>query len=396
MTLIDLPFAVSPVIAGLVLVFLFGTQGWFGEWLLDRDIQVIFAVPGIVLATIFISFPYVARELIPLMQQQGSDEEVAALSLGARPWTTFIRITLPKIRWGLLYGVILCNARVMGEFGAVSVVSGHIRGVTNTMPLQVEILYNEYNFVAAFAVASLLAMLAILTLVAKTLVEWRSGIRRALSLHPLLRKLKAASLRLARQAKAGLTRLMARPRSLERLLLFTISGLVLFAIVAIALTSLGLLRDQAAEQALSQVRAAAHQARYEIRRVGEETVTSARLLAGPADARAPLARGQRRAVAALPAPVLRHRRARCLRAIQRHATRRLRRARPRTGRGPSRPPRNRASRSWSRAASAGRSARLVDHAGISRRPGHGDPPARRPPRRRALPPGGPRDPPAAA
>jgi sulfate/thiosulfate transport system permease protein len=174
-TLIDLPFAVSPVIAGLVLVFLFGTQGWFGEWLLDRDVQVIFAVPGIVLATIFISFPYVARELIPLMQQQGSDEEVAALSLGARPWTTFVRITLPKIRWGLLYGVILCNARVMGEFGAVSVVSGHIRGVTNTMPLQVEILYNEYNFVAAFAVASLLAMLAILTLVAKTLVEWRSG-----------------------------------------------------------------------------------------------------------------------------------------------------------------------------------------------------------------------------
>ena len=174
-TLIDLPFAVSPVIAGLVLVFLFGTHGWFGNWLLDRNVQVIFAVPGIVLATIFISFPYVARELIPLMQQQGSDEEVAALSLGARPWTTFVRITLPKIRWGLLYGVILCNARVMGEFGAVSVVSGHIRGVTNTMPLQVEILYNEYNFVAAFAVASLLAMLAILTLVAKTLVEWRSG-----------------------------------------------------------------------------------------------------------------------------------------------------------------------------------------------------------------------------
>jgi sulfate/thiosulfate transport system permease protein len=174
-TLIDLPFAVSPVIAGLVLVFLFGTQGWFGGWLLDRDVQVIFAVPGIVLATIFISFPYVARELIPLMQQQGSDEEVAALSLGARPWTLFIRITLPKIRWGLLYGVILCNARVMGEFGAVSVVSGHIRGLTNTMPLQVEILYNEYNFVAAFAVASLLALLAIFTLVAKTLVEWRSG-----------------------------------------------------------------------------------------------------------------------------------------------------------------------------------------------------------------------------
>jgi sulfate transport system permease protein len=174
-TLIDLPFAVSPVIAGLVLVFLFGTQGWFGNWLLDRNVQVIFAVPGIILATIFISFPYVARELIPLMQQQGSEEEVAALSLGARPWTTFIRITLPKIRWGLLYGVILCNARVMGEFGAVSVVSGHVRGVTNTMPLQVEILYNEYSFVAAFALAALLAMLALLTLVAKTLVEWRSG-----------------------------------------------------------------------------------------------------------------------------------------------------------------------------------------------------------------------------
>ena len=174
-TLIDLPFAVSPVIAGLVLVFLFGAQGWFGEWLLDHDMPIIFAVPGIVLATIFISFPSVARELIPLMQQQGSDEEVAALSLGARPWTTFVRITLPKIRWGLLYGVILCNARVMGEFGAVSVVSGHIRGMTNTMPLQVEILYNEYNFVAAFAVASVLAMLAILTLIAKTLVEWRSG-----------------------------------------------------------------------------------------------------------------------------------------------------------------------------------------------------------------------------
>ena len=174
-TLIDLPFAVSPVIAGLVLVFLFGAQGWFGEWLLEHELPIVFAVPGIVLATIFISFPYVARELIPLMQQQGSDEEVAALSLGARPWTTFIRITLPKIKWGLLYGVILCNARVMGEFGAVSVVSGHIRGSTNTMPLQVEILYNEYNFVAAFAVASVLAMLAILTLIAKTLVEWRSG-----------------------------------------------------------------------------------------------------------------------------------------------------------------------------------------------------------------------------
>jgi len=174
-TLIDLPLAVSPVIAGLVLVFLFGAQGWFGGWLIERGLPVIFAVPGIVIATIFISFPYVARELIPLMQQQGGEEEVAALSLGAGAWTTFARITLPKIRWGLLYGVILCNARVMGEFGAVSVVSGHIRGETNTMPLQVEILYNEYNFAAAFAVASLLAILAIMTLVAKTLVEWRSG-----------------------------------------------------------------------------------------------------------------------------------------------------------------------------------------------------------------------------
>jgi sulfate transport system permease protein len=176
-TLIDLPFAVSPVIAGLVLVLLFGANGWFGEWLLDHDVSIIFATPGIVLATIFVSFPYVARELIPLMQQQGSDEEVAALSLGAGAWITFLRITLPKIRWGLLYGIILCNARAMGEFGAVSVVSGHIRGLTTTMPLQVEILYNEYNFVAAFAVASLLALLAILTLVAKALVEGRSGMK---------------------------------------------------------------------------------------------------------------------------------------------------------------------------------------------------------------------------
>ena len=174
-TLIDLPFAVSPVIAGLVFVLLFGAQGWFGPWLQERDVQVIFAVPGIVLATLFISFPYVARELIPLMQQQGSDEEEAAITLGASAWITFLRVTLPKIRWGLLYGVILCNARAMGEFGAVSVVSGHIRGLTTTMPLHVEILYNEYNFVAAFAVASLLALLAILTLVLKSLVEWRAG-----------------------------------------------------------------------------------------------------------------------------------------------------------------------------------------------------------------------------
>jgi len=177
-TLIDLPFAVSPVIAGLVFVLLFGANGWFGGWLLERDIQVIFAVPGIVLATLFITFPYVARELIPLMQQQGSDEEEAAITLGANAWVVFLRVTLPKIRWGLLYGIILCNARAMGEFGAVSVVSGHIRGLTNTMPLHVEILYNEYNFVAAFAVASLLALLAILTLVIKTVVEWRTERRR--------------------------------------------------------------------------------------------------------------------------------------------------------------------------------------------------------------------------
>ena len=167
----------SPVVAGLVLVMLFGAHGWFGAWLQERDISVIFAVPGIVLATVFVTFPYVARELIPLMQQQGSEEEEAAITLGAGAWMTFLRVTLPKIRWGLLYGVILCNARAMGEFGAVSVVSGHIRGMTNTMPLQVEILYNEYNFVAAFAVASLLAVLAIVTLVIKTFVEWRADRR---------------------------------------------------------------------------------------------------------------------------------------------------------------------------------------------------------------------------
>jgi sulfate transport system permease protein len=176
-TLIDLPFAISPVIAGLVFVMLFGAHGWWGQWLQDHDIQVIFAVPGIVLATAFVTFPYVARELIPLMQQQGSEEEEAAITLGAGPWMTFLRVTLPKIRWGLLYGVILCNARAMGEFGAVSVVSGHIRGLTTTMPLQVEILYNEYLFVAAFAVASVLALLAIVTLVIKTFVEWRADRR---------------------------------------------------------------------------------------------------------------------------------------------------------------------------------------------------------------------------
>jgi sulfate/thiosulfate transport system permease protein len=176
-TLIDLPFAISPVIAGLVFVMLFGAHGWWGQWLQDNDIQIIFAVPGIVMATAFVTFPYVARELIPLMQQQGSEEEEAAITLGASAWTTFRRVTLPKIRWGLLYGVILCNARAMGEFGAVSVVSGHIRGLTTTMPLQVEILYNEYLFVSAFAVASMLALLAIVTLVIKTFVEWRADRR---------------------------------------------------------------------------------------------------------------------------------------------------------------------------------------------------------------------------
>ena len=173
-TLIDIPFAVSPVISGLVFVLLFGMQGWFGPWLIDHNVQIIFALPGIVLATMFVTFPFVARELIPLMQTQGSDEELAALTLGASGWQIFSRITLPKIKWGLLYGVILCNARAMGEFGAVSVVSGHIRGKTDTMPLHVEILYNEYNFVAAFAVASLLALLALLTLLLKTYVESRA------------------------------------------------------------------------------------------------------------------------------------------------------------------------------------------------------------------------------
>lgn len=174
LTLIDLPFSVSPVISGLIYVLLFGAQGWFGEWLRAHDIKILFAVPGIVLATIFVTFPFVARELIPLMQAQGSEEEEAALVLGASGWKTFWHVTMPNIKWGLLYGVILCNARAMGEFGAVSVVSGHIRGETNTMPLQVEILYNEYNFTAAFAVASLLTLLALLTLALKTLVEWRT------------------------------------------------------------------------------------------------------------------------------------------------------------------------------------------------------------------------------
>lgn len=172
-TLIDLPFAVSPVISGFVYILLFGAQGWFGHWLIENDVQIIFAVPGIVLATIFVTFPFVARELIPLMQEQGNDEEQAALLLGASGFQTFWKVTLPNIKWGLLYGVILCNARAMGEFGAVSVVSGHIQGVTNTMPLQVEILYNEYNFVAAFAVSTLLAILALLTLVLKYILEWK-------------------------------------------------------------------------------------------------------------------------------------------------------------------------------------------------------------------------------
>jgi sulfate transport system permease protein len=174
-TLVDLPFSVSPVVSGLIYVLLFGAQGWFGPWLMQHGIQVAFALPGIVLATIFVTFPFVARELIPLMQEQGTDEEEAALTLGACGWRAFWTITLPNIRWGLLYGVLLCNARAMGEFGAVSVISGHIRGLTNTLPLHVEILYNEYNFVAAFAVASLLACLALVTLACKSLLEWRHG-----------------------------------------------------------------------------------------------------------------------------------------------------------------------------------------------------------------------------
>ena len=173
-TLIDLPFSVSPVVSGLIYVLLFGLQGVLGPWLARHDLQIIFAVPGIVLATIFVTFPFVARELIPLVQAQGQEEEEAALALGASGWQTFFRVSLPNIKWGLLYGVILCNARAMGEFGAVSVVSGHIRGRTNTMPLHVEILYNEYQFAAAFAVASLLALLALATLVVKTIVEWRA------------------------------------------------------------------------------------------------------------------------------------------------------------------------------------------------------------------------------
>jgi sulfate transport system permease protein len=172
-TLIDLPFAVSPVVAGMIFILLFGAQGTFGAWLSEHDIKIIFAIPGMILATLFITFPFIARELIPLMQAQGKDEEEAAVSLGASGWQMFRRVTLPNIKWGLLYGVILSNARAMGEFGAVSVVSGHIRGETNTLPLHVEILYNEYNAIGAFAAASILALLALVTLVAKTIVEWR-------------------------------------------------------------------------------------------------------------------------------------------------------------------------------------------------------------------------------
>jgi sulfate/thiosulfate transport system permease protein len=171
-SIIDLPFSVSPVVAGLVFVLLFGSQGWFGDWLQARDVSIVFAFPGIVLATLFVTFPYVARELIPVMQMQGRDAEIAAVSLGAGGWTTFYRVTLPAIRWPLVYGIILCNARAMGEFGAVAVVSGHIRGMTTTMPLHVEILYNEYDLSGAFAVASLLMLLAVATLAVKTLIEW--------------------------------------------------------------------------------------------------------------------------------------------------------------------------------------------------------------------------------
>ena len=193
-TLVDLPFSVSPVVAGLVYVLMFGANGWIGPWLQEHDIKIIFAVPGIVLATVFVTFPFIARELIPLMEAQGNDEEQAAIVLGASGWQTFWHVTLPNIKWGLLYGVILCNARAMGEFGAVSVVSGHIRGQTNTMPLHVEILYNEYQSVAAFAVASLLALLALVTLVIKSVAEWRAEReRRLLAEQPPEQPLAAAS-----------------------------------------------------------------------------------------------------------------------------------------------------------------------------------------------------------
>jgi sulfate/thiosulfate transport system permease protein len=187
-TLIDLPFSVSPVISGMIFVLLCGRQGVFGSWLAGHEIKIVFALPGIVLATIFVTFPYVARELIPLMQAQGTDEEEAALTLGANGWQTFWRVTLPSVKWGLLYGVILCNARAMGEFGAVSVVSGHIRGLTNTIPLHVEILYNEYQFTAAFAVASLLCLLALVTLIAKHAIERKMGQRAISSTRELTRR----------------------------------------------------------------------------------------------------------------------------------------------------------------------------------------------------------------
>jgi len=174
-TLIDIPFGVSPVISGLVFVLIFGAQGWFGPWLMEHDIPIIFAVPGIILATTFVTFPFVARELIALMESQGTDEEEAAMVLGANSWQMFFRVTLPNIKWGLLYGVVLCTARALGEFGAVSVVSGHIRGQTNTLPLHVEILYNEYNYAGAFAVASLLSVLAVITLALKKFLEWKTG-----------------------------------------------------------------------------------------------------------------------------------------------------------------------------------------------------------------------------
>lgn len=187
-TLIDLPFAVSPVVAGLIYVLLFGAQGWLGPWLAENDIRIIFAVPGIVLATIFVTFPFIARELIPLMEEQGTSYEEAALTLGASGWQTFWRVTMPAIKWGLLYGIILCNARAMGEFGAVSVVSGHIRGQTNTLPLHIEILYNEYQFAAAFAAASLLAGLALITLLVKSLLEWRHNQEREKSIRAALQQ----------------------------------------------------------------------------------------------------------------------------------------------------------------------------------------------------------------
>jgi len=178
-SLIDIPFAVSPVVSGLIYVLVFGAQGWFGNWLSAHDIRIIFAVPGIVLATVFVTFPFVARELIPLMESQGTEEEEAALVLGATPWQMFYKITLPNIKWGLLYGVVLCTARALGEFGAVSVVSGHIRGETNTLPLHVEILYNEYNYAGAFAVASLLSVIAVITLALKKFLEWKTGREKA-------------------------------------------------------------------------------------------------------------------------------------------------------------------------------------------------------------------------